>query len=219
MIQKSFVVSILLACSLNAGMFGDLAGSLMGGGSSDGTASEMETIFVTMEESTNTLNTSVDTINELLGDKKQLAKWKDQNKSIEKLSDDEKVPALAKLNQEKMVYATALGTNKDVNVKAKKLPTEQKNKIGAAISDILLVSMKEKEAAGKAKELVKSIIANPKSALIYAGDLPKLKDVVSNTPAMLSDQAELSKSMVNLANSANIAIKQPKPTEEKKANS
>lgn len=219
MIRKSFVMSMLLACSLNAGMFGDLAGSLMGGGSSDGTASEMETIFVTMEESTKTLNTSVDTINELLGDKKQLAKWKDQNKSIEKLTDDEKVPALAKLNQEKMAYATALGENKEAITKAKKLPNAQKTKLGAAISDILLVSMQEKEAAEKAKGIVKTIMVSPKSAIQYAGDLPKLKDIVTNTPELLNAQAALSKNMVSLANNANVAIKQPKPTEEKKANS
>lgn len=219
MIKKSFIASMVLVCSLNASMFGDLAGSLMGGGSSDGTGTEMEAIFTTMEESTVTLNASVDTINEILGDKKQLTQWKEKIKAIDKLTDDEKEPALVQLNQEKMVYATALGENKEVNLKAKKLPNAQKAKLGAAISDILLVSMREKEAGEKAKNLVKSIIANPKSALQYAGDLPKLKDVVSETPTMLNNQAALSKSMVALANNANIAIKQPSPTEEKKAKS
>lgn len=219
MIQKSFVFSILLACSLHAGMFGDLAGSLMGGGKSEGTGTEMESIFETMEQSNQSLIGSVEVINGLLGDKKQLTKWQDQNKSIAKLTDDEKEPALLKLNQEKMAYATALGENKDAILKAKKLPKEQKTKLGAAISDILLVSMREKEAAEKAKGILKSIIASPVSAIKYAGDLPKLKDVVSNTPTMLSEQTSLSKNMISLANNANIEIKQPKPIEEKKVNS
>jgi hypothetical protein len=213
MFKKSFAISILLACSLNASMFGDLAGSLMG--SSDGTKTEMQAIFDKMDQSTNTLVASVELINGSLGDKKQLTKWDDQNKTIGNLTDDEKVPAIAKLNQEKIEYATALGLNKDVVTKAKKLPNEQKSKIGTAISDILLVSKQEKETANKAKDLVKSIVANPKSALLYAGDLPKLKDVVSNTPAMLSAQAALSKNLVILANSANITIQQPVATAEK----
>ncbi|HEX5330713.1 hypothetical protein [Sulfuricurvum sp.] len=213
MIRKSFVFSILLASALNAGMFGDLAGSLMGDSKPDGTATEMQTIFETMDQSKSTLTASVDLINTMLGDKKQLSKWQDQTKAIDKLSDDEKVPAIAKLNQEKMLYATALGESKDVSTKAKKLSNDQKSKLGAAISDILLVSFREKEAGDKAKELVKTIVASPKSALQYAGDLPKLKDVVSETPTMLNNQAALSKNMVVLASNANIAIKQPKPTE------
>ncbi|MDD2829194.1 MAG: hypothetical protein PHW18_06435 [Sulfuricurvum sp.] len=213
MFKKSFAISILLACSLNASMFGDLAGSLMG--SSDGTKTEMQAIFDKMDQSTNTLVASVELINGSLGDKKQLTKWDDQNKTIGNLTDDEKVPAIAKLNQEKIEYATALGLNKDAVTKAKKLPNDQKSKIGTAISDILLVSKQEKETANKAKDLVKSIVANPKSALLYAGDLPKLKDVVSNTPAMLSAQAALSKNLVILANSANITIQQPVATAEK----
>lgn len=212
MIQKSFVVSLLLACSLNAGMFGDLAGSLLG---SDNTGSELQSIFDTMDQSNKTLVESVEVINGSLADKKQLTKWSDQNKTIQKLTDDEKEPAIAKLNQEKMEYATTLGTNKDAITKAKKLPNDQKAKIGTAVSDILLVSMQEKEAATKAKDLVKSIMASPKSAVMYAGDLLKLKDVVSNTPSMLSSQAALSKSMVSLANGANITIQQPKPTASK----
>ena len=213
MIRKSFVFSILLASALNAGMFGDLAGSLMGDSKPDGTATEMQTIFQTMDQSKATLTASVDLINSMLGDKKQLSKWQDQAKAIDKMSDDEKVPALAKLNQEKMLYATALGENKDVSAKAKKLPNDQKTKIGTAISDILLVSFREKEAGDKAKALAKSIAASPKSALQYAGDLPKLKDVATETPTMLNNQAALSKNMVTLATSANITIQQPKPTE------
>lgn len=211
--RKTFVLSMVLACSLNAGMFGDLAGSLMGDSTPDGTATEMGAIFDTMDQSAKTLQQSVNLINTTFGDKKQLAKWNDQQKAIDKLSDDEKVPAVAKLNQEKMAYASTLGENKDVIAKAKKLPNDQKSKIGAAISDALLVSMKEKEAAEKAKGLVKSIVASPKSAMQYAGDLPRLKDVASNTPAMLNDQATFSKNMILLANGANIAIQQPKPTE------
>jgi hypothetical protein len=213
MFKKSFAVSILLACSLNASMFGDLAGSLMG--TSDGTKTEMQAIFDMMDQSNNTLIASVELINGSLGDKKQLTKWSDQNKTIEALTDDEKVPAIAKLNQEKIEYATGLGLNKDVIKNAKKLPTDQKNKIGTAISDILLVSSQEKNAANKAKDLVKSIIASPKSAVIYAGDLPKLKDVVSETPAKLSAQTTLSKNLVILANSANITIQQPAVAPEK----
>lgn len=215
MIKKSFVMSLLLASSLNAGMFGDLAGSFIGGDSkSDSTSTEMGTILDTMDQSNKTLMSSVETINSLLGDKKQLAKWKEQTKSIEKLVDEEKVQATVKLNQEKMVYTIALGENKDVIAKTKKLSNDQKTKIGLAVSDILLASMKEKEASEKAKVLVKSIIASPKSMLQYAGDLPKLKGVVDNTPTMLKEQDALCKSMEGLAKNANIAIKQPKAAEE-----
>lgn len=212
MLKKSLLLSVALAGILNAGMFGDIAGSLMG--DKDNTGTELHAIFDTMDESAKKLDTSVNTINSSLADSKQIAKWNDQSKVIEKLTDDEKAPAIAKLNKDKMVYATALSTNKDALAKAKKLPSGQKETLGIAISDILLVSTKEKEAAGKAKELVKSIMASPKSAAIYAGDLPKLKDVITNTPAMIQDQTALSKGMVTLANGANITIQQPKPKPE-----
>lgn len=220
MLKRSLITSVILAASLNAGMFGDLAGAAMGtigGGDASSTVSgnDVQAVLTNFQQAEMGLNNSVDMINKALGDKKQLAEWEEKEKSINAMpASSEKDAATKKLNEDQMSYATKISESKDVQDKAKKLSSEQKKKVGISIGNLLLVALKDAEALTRAKGLVGSISSNPAVAMKFATDLPKLKDVVTTVPSQLSSLATLTSGYVGMAKSAGISVTQPKSADE-----
>ena len=212
MLRKSLVLSAILAASLNAGMFGDLAGAVTGGGNQATafSANDIQSILTNFQQAEKGLNTSVDLINQALGDKKQLAEWAEKEKSINAMpASSEKDANFQKLKEEKVAYTEKLTHSQDVQEKAKKLSSQQKEKVSISISNLLLVALKDTEALVRSKSLVSTISSNPSYAMQYAADLPKLKNVVSTVPNQVASLGTLTSGLTTLAKNADITVKQP----------
>lgn len=218
MLQKSLVVSIVLAASLNAGMFGDLANAAVGGGNQTTafSANDIQSVLTNFQQAEKGLNTSIGLINLALGDKKQLTAFAENEKSINTMPESsEKDAKLEQLHQDQMAYAETLSKSKDIQEKAKKLSSQQKAKVSISISNLLLVALKDTEALVRSKNLVNSISANPSLAMQYASDLPKLKNVVTTVPNQVTSLGTLTSGLMTLAKNADLpAVKQPASANE-----
>ena len=217
MLKKSLVVSAILVASLNAGMFGDLASSALAGGSSTPAVSgnDVKAVLTTFQQAETGLDNSVKLIDSALGDKAQVAKLEAQEKSINTMPDgSEKDAATKKLKEDRLAEAKKISDSKDTQNKAKNLSSEQKAKVGTSISNLLLVALKDTEGLTRAKALIASISSNPSSAIQFASDLPKLKDVVTTVPTQVVSLGTLTSGLVKVAKSSNIAVTQPKSADE-----
>ncbi len=217
MLKKSLVVSAILVASLNAGMFGDLASSALGGGSSAPTVSgnDVKAVLTTFQQAETGLNNSVKLIDSALGDKAQVAKFDAQEKSINAMPNGSEKDAATKiLNEDRLAEAKKISDSKDTQDKAKKLSSEQKAKVGISISNLLLVALKDTEGLTRAKALVASISSNPSAAMQFASDLPKLKDIVTTVPTQVSSLGTITSGLVKVAQSADIKYNaNPKTTD------
>lgn len=217
MLKKSLVVSAILVASLNAGMFGDMASSALGGESSTPAVSgnDIKAVLTTFQQAEAGLDNSVKLIDSTLGDKAQMAKFEAQEKSINVMqSGSEKYAAIKKLSEDRLAEAKKISKGKDIQNRVKKLSTEQKAKVGTSISNLLLVGLKETESLTRAKALITSISSNPSSAIQFASDLPKLKNVVATAPAQVVSVGTVTSGLVKAAKSSNIAVTQPKSADE-----
>ncbi len=213
MLKKSLIALAILVGSLNAGMFGALAGAALGGGSTASavSGSDVQAVLTNFQQAQLGLDSSVMLINSALGDKKQVAEFEKRAKEINsKPESSEKDAANKELKKDELASAEKLATSKDAQDKAKKLSSEQKVKVGASISNLLLVAMKDTTALASAKGLVSSISSNPSAAMQFATDLPKLKDVVMTIPTQLSSLGTLTSGLTTLAKNADITVNQPK---------
>jgi hypothetical protein len=214
---KKILLSAVLSASLTAGMFGGLGDAVMGGGNSapSVSANDVSGVISTFQQAEKGLNTSIDLINSALGDKKQIAEWEAKEKTINAMPEGaEKDAKYKELNQAQEAYAKKIVESKDISEKAKNLSSEQKKKVGVSIGNLLLVTLKDKQALDQSKNLVSSISSNPASAMKFASDLPKLKDIVSTVPTQLSSLGTLTSGLASIAKSAGISYETPKSADE-----
>lgn len=215
--MKKILLSAVLSASLSAGMFGGLSDAVMGGGSSSPSvsANDVSAVIATFQQAEKGLNTSVDLINSALGDKKQIAEWEEKEKSINAMPEGAEKDAKYKaLNADQESYAKKIIESKDITEKAKNLSSDQKKKVGVSIGNLLLVTLKDKQALDQGKNLVSSISSNPASAMKFASDIPKLKDIFSTVPAQLSSLGTLTSGLASMAKSAGISYETPKSASE-----
>lgn len=195
---------------------GGLFGSLLGGSSKPVSANDISTVIKTFQEAEAGLNNSVDLINQALGDKEKLAEWELKEKTIKKMpASSEKDAAIKALNEDQLSYATKLAESEGLSEKAKKLNAKQKEKVGTAIGNLLLVVLKDQQALSQGKDVVSSLTSNPVMAVQFASDLPKIKDVIVTIPTQLSSLGTLSSSLISMAKEADINVKQPASADEK----
>lgn len=195
---------------------GGLFGSLLGGSSKPVTANDISGVVKTFQEAEAGLNNSVDLINQALGDKDKLAEWAQKEKTIKKMPESsEKDAAIKALNEDQLSYATKLAESEGLSEKAKKLNAKQKEKVGTAIGNLLLVVLKDQQALSQGKNVISSLTTNPALAVQFASDLPKIKDVIVTIPTQLSSLGTLSSGLISMAKEADINVKQPASADEK----
>ncbi len=218
MVKRIVLAGFLAVSCANAGMFDSVAGAVMGGGSSSAASvseSDIKGVISSFQDAEKALSSSIELINKALGDKQAIAKLEEEKKTILAMPDGaEKDAKMKELEKSAEAEAAKILKSKEAANKAAKLSSEQKQKIAVAGYNILLAALKDKDALAKAKNLVSSVSANPTMAVKFAGDLPKLKDIVATAPSQIESLATISSGFMSLAKTAKISVTQPASSNE-----
>lgn len=209
MLKRVLITSALVIGTANAGMFGGL-GSVVSGSASTAaavSANDVSGVISMFQSAEKSLNDSAKVIIMAIGDKNTIEYIENEQKEINKMTEGaEKDARTKKLNESTLATADKASSSKDAAEKAKKLSSEQKKKVSAATFNVFLAAFKDKVALEKSKNLVSAISSNPSAAMQFAGDLPKLKDIVTSVPNQLTTLGSLGSGLTTLAKNADISL-------------
>jgi hypothetical protein len=216
MVKKLIMAGFLVVGSANAGMFDSVAGAIGGGSSSSSvSASDVKGVISSFQDAERMLFNSLVLINKALANKQEVAKLEELLKTINAMPEGaEKDAKMKELEKSSLALAQKTLESKEVTKVAQKLSTEQKQEVASATFNILLAVLKDKEALSKAQNLVSSISSNPTSAAQFAGDLPKLKDIVATAPNQITSITKIGSGLIDLAKTAKISVTQPASADE-----
>ncbi|HRF57114.1 MAG TPA: hypothetical protein PLV58_06930 [Campylobacterales bacterium] len=217
MVKKLIIASFLLVGSANAGMFDSVVSAVGGGGSSSSSisGSDVKGVISSFQDAEKSLFISVDLVNKALADKQEVAKLEELQKTVSSMPDGAEKDAKTKeIQSSSVALAEKTVKSEKASKDAQKLSTAQKQKVAVSTFNILLALLKDKEALSKAQNLVSSISSNPTSAVQFAGDLPKLKDIVSTVPNQIDSLTTLGSGLMKLAKTAKISVAQPASASE-----
>ena len=210
---------VLLASSpLFGGMLDNVKSPL--GKSKDTSSSvsrnDLDGLYALCCDADNLLKKSVDVTFKMLANKDELQKMELRIKEANNIKDPkEREAAMDKIEQDKRAFVEKSLDEQETSQKIQSLNAEQRKLLGNAIYNIFLASLKDKDAVEKAKQLTQKIQSNPAASTSYAGDLPKLKDIVTGVPPQADKAVTLGTNLSKVARENKIEVAVPKSASEK----
>jgi hypothetical protein len=205
-----------------AGMFDNIK-SPLGGSKGDSKSvsssvsrSDLDSLYTMVSDADNLLQKSVRITFKMLGNKDELQKMELRRKEADNIKDPkEKEAELYKIHQEEAASVQKSLDEKETSQKVQNLDAEQKALLAKAIYNTVLAGLRDKDAVEKATQISQKIQSNPLASTSYAGDLPKLKDIVTKVPPQADKAINLGNGLSKLAQANKIEVALPKSSSEK----
>jgi len=178
---------------------------------------DLDGLYALCCDADNLLQKSVDLTFNMLANKDELQKMELRMREANNIKDPkEKEAAINKIEQDKAALVQKYLDEQQISQKMQSLNAEQRKLLGNAIYNILLASLKDKDAVEKAQQLTQKIQANPAASTSYAGDLPKLKDIVTGVPPQADKAVTLGTNLTKVARANKIEVAVPKSSSDPK---
>ena len=202
-----FGLFVVLGCSTAfAGML-DKVKSPLGSSKEDSKSasssvsrSDLDSLYTAVSDADNLLQKSVRITFKMLANREDLKIMELRRKEADNIKDPkEKEAEINKLHQDEMASVQKSLDQKETSQKVQSLDAEQKQLFGKAIYNIFLAGLRDKDAVEKAGQISQKIQSNPVASTSYAGDLPKLKDIVTKVPPQADKAISLGTGLSKLA--------------------
>lgn len=228
--EKTFMVRlvlvglfVMLGSSIAFGGMLDKVKSPLGGSKEDSKSAsssvsrnDLDSLYATVCDADNLLQKSVRITFKMLANKDELQKMELRRKEADNIKDPkEKEAELYKIHQEEAALVQKSLDEKETSQKVQNLDVEQKQLFVKAIYNTVLAGLRDKDAVEKAMQLSQRIQSNPLASTSYAGDLPKLKDIVTKVPPQADKAISLGSGLSKLAQANKIEVAMPKSSSEK----
>jgi hypothetical protein len=209
---------VFLSSPASAGMLDSVKSPLGGSkGGSSVSRNDLDGLYTLCCDADNLLQKSVDVTFKMLANKDELQKMELRMKEANNIKDPkEREAAINKIEQDKMALVQKSLDEQETSQKMQNLNAEQKKLLANAIYNILLASLKDKDAAEKATQMSQKIKSNPAASTSYAADLPKLKDIVTGVPPQADKAVTLGTNLSKVARANKIEVAVPKSSSDPK---
>jgi hypothetical protein len=207
MLKKSLILSAILAASLNAGMFGDVAGAAMGGGkaSSSVSASDIDAVLGKAKQAEQLLLASIGNISSAILSKEDVAKYETALAEANKISDPkERQAAINKIIDAQDTLIAKAADDKSVQEGLKKASADKKEALANAGFNFLLAGKKDGEALLGVNSTISSLTSNPSAAMHFGPQLASLKDLAVSLPTQGSSVVQIGGKLYDLMKAGGI---------------
>lgn len=184
--------------------------------SSSVSRSDLDSLYTSVSDADNLLRKSVDITFKMLANRDEIQKMELREREANNIKDPkEKEAEMDKIRQAKEALVQNSLDNKETSQKIQSLNAEQKQLLVGAIYNTFLAGLRDKDAVEKASQISQKIQSNPVASTSYAGDLPKLKDIVTKVPPQADKAISLGTGLSKLAQQNKIEVALPKSSSEK----
>lgn len=185
-------------------------------GSSNFSRADIDGLYKSVSGADNLLQKSVNISFNLLSNKDEIQQVEMRQKEIENIKDPkEKEAEMRKVQEDKMASVEKSLEKEETNRKVQELDEQQKQLLVKAIYNIVLAGLMDTDAVERAKDLSQKIKANPSASMSYAGDLPKITEIITKLPAQVQKIFTLGNSLQKLASANKIEATLPQTASEK----
>lgn len=212
MFKKSLILSAILAASLNAGMFGDVAGAALGGGkaTSSVSAGDIDAVLSKAKQAEQLLVASIGNIASAILSKEESGKFETAMAEANKISDPkEKQAAINKAVADTNALISKAADDKNVQDGLKKASDDKKEALSSAGFNFLLAGQKDGEALLGVNSTISSLTSNPSAAMQFAPQLASMKDLAVSLPTQGSSIAKIGGKLYDLMKAGGIKTELP----------